>query len=47
MEQRSHGLKEQWPSDLDAGFPIQGSGVQNRKVAPRSTQSFTLPRSIK
>ena len=27
-------------------FPIQGSRVQNRWVAPRSTQPFILPRSI-
>ena len=36
-----------WPSGLNAGFPIQGSCVQNHWVAPRSTQPFILPRSIK
>ena len=30
-----------------AGFPIQGSQVQNHWVAPRSVQSFIFPRSIK
>ena len=30
-----------------AGFPIQGSPVQNHWVAPSSTQPFILPRSIK
>ena len=29
------------------GFPIQGFPVQNYWVAPRSTQPFILPRSIK
>ena len=29
------------------GFPIQGSRVQIHWVAPRSTQPFILPRSIK
>ena len=29
------------------GYPIQGSRVQNHRVAPRSTQPFILPRSIK
>ena len=37
----------QWPSDQGAGFPIQGSHVQNHWVAPRSTQPFILPRSVK
>ena len=37
----------QWPSGLGAGFPIQGSRVQNQWMAPRSTQPFILPRSIK
>ena len=40
-------LMEQWPSGQDAGFPIQGSRVQNHWVAPRSTQPFILPWSIK
>ena len=30
-----------------SGFPIQESRVQNYWVAPRSTQPFILPRSIK
>ena len=29
-----------------AGFPIQGSQVQNHWVAPRSAQSFIFPRLI-
>ena len=37
----------QWPSGLDAGFPIQGSCVQIHGVAPRLTQPFILPRLIK
>ena len=36
-----------WPSGERAGFPILGSRVQNHWVAPKSTQSFILPRSIK
>ena len=36
-----------WPSGQGAGFPIQGSRVQNHWVAPRSTQPFILPRSVK
>ena len=32
---------------LGAGFPIQGSHVQNYWVAPRLTQPFNLPRLIK
>ena len=32
---------------VGAGFPIQGSPVQNHCVAPMSTQPFILPRSIK
>ena len=35
------------PSGQVAGFPIQGSRVQNHRVAPRSTQPFILPRLIK
>ena len=38
---------EQWPSGQDAGFPTQGSGVQNQCMAPRLIQPFILPRSIK
>ena len=38
---------EQWPSGQGTGFPIQGSHVQNHWVAPRSTQPFILPRSVK
>ena len=38
---------KQWPSGEGAGFPIQGSRVQSQWVAPRSTQPFILPRSIK
>ena len=38
---------EQWPSGQGAGFPIQGSRVQNHWVAPRSTQPFILPRLVK
>ena len=38
---------EQWFSGYGAGFPIQGSCVQNQWVAPRLTQPFILPRSIK
>ena len=38
---------DRWPSSQGAGFPIQGSRVQNHWVAPRSTQPFILPRSIK
>ena len=37
---------EQWPSGEDAGFPIQGSRVQNHWAAPSSTQLFILPRLI-
>ena len=37
---------EQWSSGQGAGFPIQGSHVQNHWVAPRLTQPFMLPRSI-
>ena len=40
-------LMEQWPSGQGAGFPIQGSRVQNHWVAPRLTQSFILSRSVK
>ena len=40
-------IKEQWPSGQGAGFPIQASRVQNHWVAPRSSQPFILPRSIK
>ena len=36
-----------WPSGQGAGFPIQGSRVQNHWVAPRSTQPFIFLRSIK
>ena len=39
-------IKVYW-KELIAGFPIQGSRVQNRWVAPRSTQPFIFPRSIK
>ena len=38
---------EQWPSGQGAGFPLQGSRVQNHWVAPRLTQPFILTRSIK
>ena len=38
---------EQWPSGQDAGFLIQGSLVQNHWAAPRLTQPFILPRSVK
>ena len=38
---------EQWPSGQDAGFLIQGSRVQNHWAAPRSTQPFIPPRSVK
>ena len=38
---------DRWPSSQGAGFPIQGSRVQNHWVAPRSTQPFILPRSVK
>ena len=38
---------EQWPSGYSAGLPIQGSRVQNHKVAPSSTQPSILSRSIK
>ena len=38
---------EQWPSGQGTGFPIQGPRVQNRCVAPRLTQPFILPRSVK
>ena len=31
----------QWPSGQGAGFPLQGSRVQNHWVAPRSTQPCT------
>ena len=34
-------------SQTGAGFPNQGSQVQNRWVAPRSTQPFILPRLTK
>ena len=37
----------QWPSGHGAGFPIQGSRVQNHWVAPRLTQLFIFPRSAK
>ena len=33
--------------DEGAGFPILKSCVQNHWVAPRSTQPFILPRSVK
>ena len=37
-----------WQTEIgNYGFPIQGSHVQNHWVAPRSTQSFILPRSIR
>ena len=42
-----NALKMKVTSGLGAGFPIQGSRVQNHWVAPRSTQPFILPRSIK
>ena len=42
-----HLFPSQWPSGQGAGFPIQGSRVQNHWVAPRSTQPFILPRSVK
>ena len=39
---------EQWPSGQGAGFPLQGSRVQNHWVAaPRLTQPFILTRSVK
>ena len=38
---------EQWPSGQGAGFLIQASRAQNHWVAPRLTQPFILPRSIK
>ena len=37
-----YSFMEQWPSGQGAGFPIQGSRVQNHWVAPRSTQPFIL-----
>ena len=37
---------EQWPSGQGAGFPIQGSHVQNHWVAPRLTQPLILLRLI-
>ena len=40
-------VMEQWCSGQGAGFLIQGSRVQNHWVAPRSTQPFILPRSVK
>ena len=43
----THWVMEQWPSGQGAGFPIQGSRVQNHWVAPRSTQPFILLRSVK
>ena len=38
---------EQWPSGSGARLPIQGFCAQNHWVAPRSTQTFILARSIK
>ena len=38
---------EQLPSGQGAGFPIQASRIQNDRVAPRLTQPFILPRSVK
>ena len=40
-------IKKQWPIGQGAGFPIQGSCVQNHQVAPRSTQPSILLKSIK
>ena len=40
-------LKITWASGEGTGFPIQGSCVQNHRVAPWLTQPFILPRSIK
>ena len=36
-----------WPSGQGAGFLIQVSRAQNHQVAPRLTQPFILPRSVK
>ena len=47
MDQNSDGLKEQWSSGYGARFPIQRFWGQNHWLAPRSTQPFTLSRSIK
>ena len=35
-----------WHNDYGPGFLIQGSRIKNHWVAPRSTQSFILPKSI-
>ena len=40
------GVIELVSEEVEAGFPIQGSRVQNQWVAPRSTQPFILPRLI-
>ena len=37
----------QWPSGTGAGFSVHGFQVQNRWVAPTSTQSFILLRLTK
>ena len=42
-----HQIIKQWLSGYGAGFLIQGFQVQNHWMASRSTQSFTLLRSIK
>ena len=44
IKRRWVSLNEPWPS---AGFPIQGSWVENSWVAPSSTQPFFLLRSTK
>ena len=36
-----------WPSGQGAGFLLQGSRAQNHQVAPRLTQPFILPTSVK
>ena len=38
---------EQWPSGQGAGFLIQGSRVQKKRVTPRPTQPFILSMLVK
>lgn len=40
-------VKEQWPSGLGAGLSFQWPLVSNHVVVPRSTELFSIPRSIK
>ena len=46
-EKKMVGAVQQKSVGKSVGFPIQESHVQNHWVAPRSTQPFILPRSIK